>query len=106
MRNRYEPGPVEEIAFFEERECAATLSVPVAVVVLQRSVSCERTILCPITPASSRSELVIAPEGFSHDTSWEVTSWVNGNRHRVGGASLYLVNYSVNVVNIVNGDVT
>ena len=53
----------------EDHDCAGVLSVPVAVVVSARSVSCDRTMLYPSTPASSRSEFVIAPVGFSHETS-------------------------------------
>ena len=61
---------MNEAACFKDHNCAGVLSVPVAVVVSARSVSCDRTMLCPSTPASSRSEFVIAPAGFSHEISW------------------------------------
>ena len=80
-----EAGPVEDTASLVDQECAGVLSVPVAVVSSARSVSCARTMLCPIVPASLRSELVMDPRGLSHDTSCEETSSGNGNRHSVGG---------------------
>ena len=53
---------------------AGVLSVPVAVVSSVRSTSRDRIMLWPTVPANSRSELVMAPVGFSQDTSCDVIS--------------------------------
>ena len=72
---------------FVDQAWVGVLSELNAVVSSVRSASWARTMLCPIRPASSRSELVMEPSGFSHDTSWEEISGGKRKRHRIGPSS-------------------
>ena len=79
---------MDKTVCFKNHNCAGALSVSVVVVVFARSVSCKRTMLCPSTPASLRSNSVMAPSGFSHETSCITISRGSLKHHRVGSMSI------------------